>query len=66
MKTPFIGKLIGPSGVVKVLEFWADDAEQAWHIAHQNVDPLRGGWVEVTPMPDTQESMDLCIDTKTD
>ena len=65
MKTPYIAKLIGPSGVVQVLEFWAADDEQAWHIAHENVDPLRGGWVEVKPMPDTQKSMDLFIEDET-
>ncbi|MBV2089978.1 MAG: hypothetical protein KUF72_03750 [Candidatus Thiodiazotropha sp. (ex Ctena orbiculata)] len=65
MKTPYVAKLIGPSGIVQVLEFWAADDEQAWHIAHENVDPLRGGWVEVKPMPDTQESMDLFIGDET-
>lgn len=65
MKTPYVAKLIGPSGIVQVLEFWASDDEEAWHIAHENVDPLRGGWVEVKPMPDTQESMDLFIGDET-
>lgn len=62
MKTPYVAKLIGPSGIVQVLEFWAADDEDAWEEAHENVDPLRGGWVEVTLMRDTQQSMDLCID----
>ncbi|MCG7984950.1 MAG: hypothetical protein JAY90_19630 [Candidatus Thiodiazotropha lotti] len=64
MKIPYIAKLIGPSGIVQVLEFWAADDEEAWHIAHENVDPLRGGWVEVKPMPDTQESMDLFVENE--
>lgn len=63
MKTSYIAKLIGPSGVVQVLEFWAADDERAWHIAHENVDPLHGGW-EVKPMPDTQESMDLFVENE--
>ncbi|MCU7927527.1 MAG: hypothetical protein KZQ97_13930 [Candidatus Thiodiazotropha sp. (ex Dulcina madagascariensis)] len=50
---PYIGKLIGPSGIAKI-------------IAHENVDPLRGGWVEVTLMPDSQESLDLFIDNESD
>ncbi|ODB85601.1 hypothetical protein A3194_12245 [Candidatus Thiodiazotropha endoloripes] len=62
MKNTYIAKLIGPSGVVKELELWAESYEDAWEEAHENVDPLRGGWVEVTLMPDTQQSMDLCID----
>jgi hypothetical protein len=56
---PYVGTLVGPHGVVKKLEFLAKDDLDAWNVAHKDVDPLRGGWVEVKRMANPQEQFSL-------
>jgi hypothetical protein len=56
---PYIARLIVDGRVHQEIEFSAVDDREAWRIAHEGIDVLRGMWVEVARKPDPQRPLDL-------
>ena len=55
----YVARLILYGRVQQVIEFEAGSDAEAWAIANDGIDPLRGLWVEVQRKPDPQEQFDL-------